>query len=97
MADVQDVPVSRADDVGVKRDKDDLLDHLDELLERYLHTLHEYQQQMQQLSKQLSNVNYPRYALIKVALMNKPGLYVTCSSQLPQFIFRHSIRAGLLR
>ncbi|USP82800.1 hypothetical protein yc1106_10074 [Curvularia clavata] len=55
MADVQEVPVTRADDVAVKRDKDDLLEHLDELLERYLITLHEYQQQMQRLSKQLSS------------------------------------------
>lgn len=59
MADTQDVPIGRTDDVAVKRVKDDLLNHLDELLERYLHTLHDYQQQMQQLSKQLSNVNLP--------------------------------------
>jgi hypothetical protein len=56
MAETQDMPVPRADEIAAKRDKDDLLDHLDDLLERYLHTLHEYQQVMQQLSKQLSNV-----------------------------------------
>ncbi|EMD65320.1 hypothetical protein COCSADRAFT_139099 [Bipolaris sorokiniana ND90Pr] len=55
MAETQDMPVPRADEIAAKRDKDDLLDHLDDLLERYLHTLHEYQQVMQQLSKQLSN------------------------------------------
>jgi hypothetical protein len=56
MADTQDMPVHRADDVAAKRDKDHLLDHLDDLLERYLHTLHEYQQVMQQVSKHMSNV-----------------------------------------
>ncbi|KAF1838518.1 hypothetical protein BDW02DRAFT_564880 [Decorospora gaudefroyi] len=54
MADVQEVPVTRAD-VAARRDKDDLIDQLDSLLERYLCTLHEYQQVMQELSKQLSS------------------------------------------
>lgn len=64
MADVQDAPIGRAEDVAVKRDKDDLLNHLDELLEQYLITLHEYQQQMQQLSKQLSSVICLRMPLL---------------------------------
>jgi hypothetical protein len=95
MADVQELPIDRAE-VAARRDKDGLLDLLDAKLEHYLHTLHEYQEAMQQLSKELSPVSDPPFCSMESFVLINKGLHVASSGKLSQFIFCDPVWTRLL-